>query len=126
MRTRHVVFHYPASGWRTGVAPVHQPGVEDHVRYLQSLDSSGAIVMAGPFMDTDCGGMLVLHEQDREGRGDRDRDSRSGCRKRADPVRGSYLARDIRIHASARRHDGDRNFIVFVVNHELSSLVLRS
>ena len=63
MRTRHVVFHYPASGWRTGVAPVHQPGVDDHVRYLQSLDSSGAIVMAGPFMDTDCGGMLVLHER---------------------------------------------------------------
>ena len=53
------MFHSPGVNWRAGVDFREQPGVEDHVAHYAALHDRGDLVMGGPFLVTDGGGMMV-------------------------------------------------------------------
>lgn len=55
-----VLVHRPGSTWRAGVPFREQPGIERHQGFLKCLESDGVLVMGGPFLDEESGGMAVL------------------------------------------------------------------
>ena len=57
--TYFVLLHTPGPKWRSDLPVFQQPGIADHGRYLGGLKASGALVMAGPFLDNS-GGMAIL------------------------------------------------------------------
>lgn len=57
--TRFVVFHRPGPQWNHAVGPLEQAGVAEHFGFLQGLFDSGFIAVAGPFLGTRDGGMMV-------------------------------------------------------------------
>ena len=55
-----VLFHRPGVGWQPGVPFREQLGVEHHQGFMQQLDNEGLLVLGGPFLDEESGGMAVL------------------------------------------------------------------
>ena len=62
MKVRHVVIHKPGPNWQTGVDFREQPGVMEHVKHYAMLHEQGKLLMGGPFMDPNSGGMMVAIE----------------------------------------------------------------
>jgi uncharacterized protein YciI len=58
--TYQVLFHRPGPAWRAGVPFPEQPGVELHVGFMRELHAEDRLVMGGPFLDGDGGGMAVV------------------------------------------------------------------
>lgn len=58
--TRHVVLHTPGPGWDADSPPFDQPGVSEHVAYLEDLARRKKIEMSGPFLKDGVGGMILL------------------------------------------------------------------
>lgn len=54
-----VVFHRPGPQWQSGVSFREQPGVMAHVHHYAQLLEKGQLVMGGPFLLPDSGGMMV-------------------------------------------------------------------
>ena len=54
-----MLFHTCGTAWQEGVAPRDQPGIEHHHAFVGQLASDGLVVLAGPFLDADNGGMVV-------------------------------------------------------------------
>ncbi len=57
--TYQVIRHAPGPQWASGKAFREQPGVDEHVRYLEWLREQGYLLMGGPYLD-ESGGMVVL------------------------------------------------------------------
>lgn len=51
--------HEPGPRWQDGVPYPEQPGVQDHIAFMASLDARGWLVLGGPLLD-DSGGVAVL------------------------------------------------------------------
>jgi uncharacterized protein YciI len=55
-----VIAHNPGPQWRQGVDLAEQPGVRDHLATLKGWLDSGRLIMGGPFLDDQGGGMAVV------------------------------------------------------------------
>jgi uncharacterized protein YciI/uncharacterized protein YndB with AHSA1/START domain len=55
-----VLFHRPGASWQPGIPFRRQPGVEHHQGFMKHLHDDGLLVMGGPFLDEESGGMAVL------------------------------------------------------------------
>jgi uncharacterized protein YciI len=62
MKLRQVVLHLPGPNWKSGVDFREQPGVMAHVRHYAKLFDRGKLLMGGPYVDADSGGMMVATE----------------------------------------------------------------
>ncbi len=62
MKLRHVVIHSPGEAWQQGVDFREQPGVMEHVQHYAKLHADGKLLMGGPFVESDSGGMMVATE----------------------------------------------------------------
>ena len=62
-QVRQVIFHTPGKAWVQGLNVLAQPGVSEHFAYIKVLHERGDVIAAGPFVDAQSGGMLVLHER---------------------------------------------------------------
>jgi uncharacterized protein YciI/uncharacterized protein YndB with AHSA1/START domain len=58
--TYQVLVHRPGPAWRAGTAFAEQPGVELHIAFMRELRGEDRLVMGGPFLDADAGGMAVV------------------------------------------------------------------
>ncbi len=58
-----VVFHVPGPRWVPKRHPLQQPGVNEHFAYLAGAFESGKILMGGPFLAEDAGGMMILNTE---------------------------------------------------------------
>ncbi len=58
--TYFVLVHTPGPAWKSGVGFRDQPGIADHVRYMDAFLARGVLIMAGPFLDNS-GGMAIFH-----------------------------------------------------------------
>ncbi len=58
-----IVHHSRGPRWDIEAGFRDQPGIRDHVRYYETLDADGRILMGGPFLD-DSGGMMILRARD--------------------------------------------------------------
>lgn len=54
-----VILLRPGPAWRVG-KPVIEQDLDDHRAYFGSLDARGQVALAGPFLDLEAGGMIVL------------------------------------------------------------------
>ncbi len=54
-----VLIHGRGPKWQDGVPFGEQPGVEQHVAFMRSLEALGLMVLGGPFLDS-TGGMAIL------------------------------------------------------------------
>ena len=54
-----VVIHEPGPRWRRGIAPFEQEGLQAHVDHYRELLKSRKLMLGGPFLDDDGGGMMV-------------------------------------------------------------------
>jgi len=59
---RYVILHLPGPGWLPGRTAFAQPGVTEHVAYLQRAFAAGMIELAGPFLIDGTGGMVVMRQ----------------------------------------------------------------
>jgi len=57
--TQFVVIHSPGPAWRTGVPAFEQEGLPLHVAHYAELLKQGKLVMGGPFLDTESGGIMI-------------------------------------------------------------------
>jgi uncharacterized protein YciI/uncharacterized protein YndB with AHSA1/START domain len=55
-----VLFHRPGITWQPGVPFREQPGVERHQGFMNQLQDDGLLVIGGPFLDEESGGMVIL------------------------------------------------------------------
>ncbi|HXN01370.1 MAG TPA: SRPBCC domain-containing protein [Candidatus Dormibacteraeota bacterium] len=55
-----VLFHRPGIAWQPGVPFREQRGVEHHQGFMKRLQDDGLLVVGGPFLDEESGGMVVL------------------------------------------------------------------
>ena len=55
----HVLLHSPGLRWQAGVPPRGQEGIEAHYAFVGRLAAEGLVVLAGPFLDTENGGMVL-------------------------------------------------------------------
>jgi uncharacterized protein YciI len=55
----HAVRHLPGKAWVPGLDPRSQPGIEAHVGHYAALLAAGKLVLGGPFLDADAGGLAV-------------------------------------------------------------------
>lgn len=60
-----VLKHSPGVNWKEGVSFQEQPGVEEHVKYMNQQLANGFLLMGGPFLDNS-GGMMVCRTSDIE------------------------------------------------------------
>jgi uncharacterized protein YciI len=44
-----VLFHRPGPRWQPGAPFTEQPGIMDHIGFMQGLDQAGRLVLGGPF-----------------------------------------------------------------------------
>jgi len=61
-----VVFHAPGPAWEPGVDFRDQPHVNAHVEYFAGQAGQGRIVLGGPFLDEESGGMMILRAHSQE------------------------------------------------------------
>lgn len=54
-----VIMLRPGPSWQAG-RPVTEQDLAAHRTYFEALDAQGFVVLAGPFLDPDAGGMIVL------------------------------------------------------------------
>ena len=54
-----VVFHRAGPAWRRGVAVFEQDGVSGHVGNYRDMLAAGKLLMGGPFLDDEGGGMMI-------------------------------------------------------------------
>jgi uncharacterized protein YciI len=50
-QTLFVLEHSPGPRWAAGTDFRQQPGIEDHLAFMSSLDEQGVLVIGGPFVD---------------------------------------------------------------------------
>jgi uncharacterized protein YciI len=55
----HVLFHSPGPRWQAGVEPRDQEGIEQHYAFVGRLAAEWLVVLAGPFLDAENGGMVL-------------------------------------------------------------------
>lgn len=53
------VRHLPGPAWVAGLDPRRQPGIEAHVAHYAALAAAGKLLLGGPFLDPDSGGLAV-------------------------------------------------------------------
>lgn len=58
--TRHIILHSPGPAWDRDRPVTEQPGVPEHVAYLQELARRKKIDISGPFLKDGTGGMILL------------------------------------------------------------------
>ena len=56
---RYVVFHTPGPRWQPGIDFREQDGVREHVQHYSRFHEQGKLVLGGPFLLQDAGGMMV-------------------------------------------------------------------
>jgi len=56
---RYVIFHRPGPQWQPGVNFRDQIGVRAHVDHYGQWHAAGKLVLGGPFLQDDAGGMMV-------------------------------------------------------------------
>lgn len=61
MDTRQVVFHLPGSKWKPGLNFKDQQEdlVREHVQHYAKLHEQGKLLLGGPYLDIDSGGMMI-------------------------------------------------------------------
>jgi uncharacterized protein YciI len=62
-----VIEHSPGPAWVNGVPYREQPGIDTHLRFMQSLHARGILVLGGPFLDEPGGthvGMAIVRASD--------------------------------------------------------------
>ena len=64
MTDLQVVAHTPGPAWLPGVGFRDQPGVADHLATMKTWLVEGHLVMGGPFLDADGGGMAIVRFDD--------------------------------------------------------------
>jgi hypothetical protein len=57
---RHVVFHHPGPKWKPGMDFREQEGVREQVQYYLKFHREGKLVLGGPFLLQDAGGMMLF------------------------------------------------------------------
>ena len=58
-----VLFHRPGITWQPGVPFREQPGVDRHQGFMKQLQDEGHLVIGGPFLDEESGGMVILRAE---------------------------------------------------------------
>jgi uncharacterized protein YciI len=56
---RYVVIHSPGPNWQKGVPLFEQDGLHHHIEHYRTLFADGKLVLGGPFMDEQAGGMMI-------------------------------------------------------------------
>jgi len=56
---RFVVIHHPGPKWVEGKSIFEQPGLEAHIEHYRKLLAEGKLMVGGPFLDDDGGGMMI-------------------------------------------------------------------
>ncbi|MEP7084204.1 MAG: YciI family protein [Betaproteobacteria bacterium] len=54
-----IVMHTPGSAWKAGVPPFEQEGLRQHVAHYAEFLKQGKLVMGGPFLDAESGGIMI-------------------------------------------------------------------
>ena len=57
-----VVFHRAGPKWRRGAAPFEQDGAREHIAHYRAMLETGKLLLGGPFMDEDGGGMMIAQK----------------------------------------------------------------
>jgi uncharacterized protein YciI len=60
MTVLQLVAHSPGPAWVSGVPFREQPGVEHHLATMKGWLEDGHLVMGGPFLDEDGGGVAIV------------------------------------------------------------------
>jgi uncharacterized protein YciI len=60
MTQLQLIAHTPGPRWVAGVSLGEQEGVEHHLATLSGWLESGRLVMGGPFLDADGGGVAIV------------------------------------------------------------------
>jgi uncharacterized protein YciI len=65
MELKQVVLHLPGPNWQTGANFRDQPKgiVKEHVQHYAKLHEQGKLLLGGPFIDIDSGGMMIASEE---------------------------------------------------------------
>jgi uncharacterized protein YciI len=56
---RFVVVHSPGPKWKPGVPAFEQDGLQSHVGHYAQLLKEGKLLMGGPFLDEESGGIMI-------------------------------------------------------------------
>ncbi|MDT7571523.1 MAG: uncharacterized protein QOE05_1697 [Actinomycetota bacterium] len=64
MTSLQVIEHVPGPAWLSGVGFRDQPGVADHRATMKGWLAAGQLVMGGPFLDGEGGGMAIVRFDD--------------------------------------------------------------
>ena len=64
MTALQVVAHTPGPAWLPGTTFRDQPGVDEHLATMKRWLADGRLVMGGPFLDSDGGGMAIVRFDD--------------------------------------------------------------
>ena len=62
MELKQVVIHSPGPQWLPGVDFREQPGVMEHVQHYAKLHEDSRLLLGGPFIDANSGGMMIATE----------------------------------------------------------------
>jgi uncharacterized protein YciI len=57
--TQFVVVHSPGPAWKPGVPPFEQAGLQLHVAHYAQFLKQGKLLMGGPFLDAQSGGIMI-------------------------------------------------------------------
>jgi len=65
MKLRQVVLHSPGPNWHEGANFQEQPEdiVKEHVQHYAKLYERGKLLLGGPYLDVDSGGMMIATEE---------------------------------------------------------------
>lgn len=66
MELKQAVFHSPGPKWQKGVDFHEQPNIMAHVQHYAKLHQEGKLLLGGPFIDQDAGGMMIADGVSRE------------------------------------------------------------
>lgn len=56
---RYVIIHSPGPRWDAGKGIFEQPGLQAHINHYRKLLAEGKLLLGGPFMDGQGGGMML-------------------------------------------------------------------
>lgn len=59
---RWVVCHGAGPRWQRGVAAFEQDGAREHAGHYRALLDEGKLVLGGPFLDDEGGGLMIVAE----------------------------------------------------------------